>query len=34
LNVTLGAFASTKPAALGGSFAALAANRRAEVGVY
>jgi uncharacterized repeat protein (TIGR02543 family) len=34
LNVTLGAFASTKPAVLGNSYTALAANRRAEVGVY
>jgi len=34
LNVTLGAFASTKPAIAGNSAAALAANRRAEVGVY
>lgn len=34
LNVTLGAFASTKPAVVGNSAAALAANRRAEVGVY
>jgi len=34
LNVTIGAFASTKPAATGTSAAALASNRRAEVGVY
>ena len=34
LNVTLGAFASTKPAIPGNSAVALAANRRAEVGVY
>lgn len=34
LNVTLGAFASTKPAVAGNSAVALAANRRAEIGVY
>jgi uncharacterized repeat protein (TIGR02543 family) len=34
LNVTIGAFASTKPAVKGTSAAALASNRRAEVGVY
>ena len=34
LDVKLGAFASTKPVAKGSSPDALAANRRAEVGVY
>jgi outer membrane protein OmpA-like peptidoglycan-associated protein len=34
LNVTIGAFASTKPAVKGTSAAALASNRRAEVGVF
>ena len=34
LNVTIGAFASTRPAVKGTSAAALASNRRAEVGVY
>jgi len=34
LKVTIGAFASTKPAVRGKSAAALASNRRAEVGVY
>ena len=34
LNVTIGAFASTKPAVKGTSAEALASNRRAEVGVY
>jgi outer membrane protein OmpA-like peptidoglycan-associated protein len=34
LNVTIGAFASTKPAVKGSSAAALASNRRAEVGVF
>jgi peptidoglycan-associated lipoprotein len=34
LSVTIGAFASTKPAVKGTSAAALASNRRAEIGVY
>jgi len=34
LNVTIGAFASTKPAVKGTSAEALASNRRAEVGVF
>jgi outer membrane protein OmpA-like peptidoglycan-associated protein len=34
LSVTIGAFASTKPAVKGTSAAALASNRRAEVGVF
>jgi uncharacterized repeat protein (TIGR02543 family) len=34
LNVTIGAFASTRPAVKGTSAAALASNRRAEVGVF
>lgn len=34
LNVTIGAFASTKPAVQGTSATALASNRRAEVGVF
>jgi outer membrane protein OmpA-like peptidoglycan-associated protein len=34
INATIGAFASTKPAIAGSSADALAANRRAEIGVY
>jgi outer membrane protein OmpA-like peptidoglycan-associated protein len=34
LNVTIGAFASTRPAVRGTTSAALASNRRAEVGVF
>ena len=34
LNVSIGAFASTRPAVKGTSAAALASNRRAEVGVF